>query len=374
MSGLQGWHDDPFGFHESRDPSRGEPTELVRDGLGEARDAVSQRDGLVAPEDEDVSSQDEAVRQRSYDVFLGAVPPDAPAQAVKRRRRGPLLAAAVLAVALATALGVLLTGTGGPDNGPGAGMAPAAFVTSATRATLARRTADMEFSGSIQVSGVTVPLQGTGEVNLSAHTLSASFDAAADGHSVVVRERVVGGRLYEAESLDGTSILASVAPGKTWLEYPSSLLAASGTAGTVDPIDQLRTLSERGNAVKRLGVSIVGGVTVSEFEVTPSRKTYAEGIAKAVAAAELPAGLARKLDKQMRQMALGEKLDVWIDSSHLVRQICVNLSISGATAQVTGTYENYGAAVQPVVPPAQGGVVSYASFMLAAESSGSPLA
>jgi len=30
--------------------------------------------------------------------------------------------------------------------------------------------------------------------------------------------------------------------------------------------------------------------------------------------------------------------------------------------------------VQPVVPPAQGGVVSYASFMLAAESSGSPLA
>ena len=232
----------------------------------------------------------------------------------------------------------------------------------------------MEFSGSIQVSGVTVPLQGTGEVNLSAHTLSASFDAAADGHSVVVRERVVGGRLYEAESLDGTSILASVAPGKTWLEYPSSLLAASGTAGTVDPIDQLRTLSERGNAVKRLGVSIVGGVTVSEFEVTPSRKTYAEGIAKAVAAAELPAGLARKLDKQMRQMALGEKLDVWIDSSHLVRQICVNLSISGATAQVTGTYENYGAAVQPVAPPAQGGVVSYASFMLAAESSGSPLA
>ncbi len=72
----------------------------------------------------------------------------------------------MLAVALATALGVLLTGTGGPDNGPGAGMAPAAFVTSATHATLARRTADMEFSGSIQVSGVTVPLQGTGEVNL----------------------------------------------------------------------------------------------------------------------------------------------------------------------------------------------------------------
>ncbi len=58
MSGLQGWHDDPFGFHESRDASRGEPTELVRDGLEEARDAVSQRDGLVAPEDEDVSSQD----------------------------------------------------------------------------------------------------------------------------------------------------------------------------------------------------------------------------------------------------------------------------------------------------------------------------
>jgi hypothetical protein len=346
MTGRQGGR---FAFHERRYFSQGEPTKLVRDGLVEAYDpppvtgapaageaqaeerlgvtelnASSQRDGMVAP-------QDEVVGQRSYDVFFGVLTPDAPATPVKRRVRGPLLAAAVLAVALATALGVLLTGTGdpGPDNGPGAGMAPAAFVTSATRATLARRTADLDFRGSIQVSGVTIPLQGTGQVNLSARTLSASFDAAADGHSVVVRELVVGGRLYEAESLDGTSILASVAPGKTWLEYPSSLLAASGTAGTVDPIDQLRTLSERGNSVKRLGVSILNGVTVSEFEVTPSRQTFAEGIAKAVAAAALPAGLARKLDKQITQMALGEKLDVWIDLSHLVRQLSVNVSISG---------------------------------------------
>ncbi len=92
-----------------------------------------------------------------------------------------------------------------------------------------------------------------------------------------------------------------------------------------------------------------------------------KGSPRLLAAAELPTVSHGKLDKQMRQMALGEKLDVWIDSSHLVRQISVNLSISGATAQVTGTYENYGAAVQPVAPPAQGGVVSYASFMLAAE-------
>ncbi len=73
-------------------------------------------------------------------------------------------------------------------------------------------------------------------------------------------------------------------------------------------------------------------------------------------------------------MALGEKLDVWIDSSHLVRQISVNVSISGASAQVTGTYENYGAAVRSVTPPAQGDVVTYAKFMLAAESSGDPSA
>ena len=39
-SGLQGWHPDPFGRHEERYFSAGEPTYLIRDGDAEGRDPV----------------------------------------------------------------------------------------------------------------------------------------------------------------------------------------------------------------------------------------------------------------------------------------------------------------------------------------------
>jgi hypothetical protein len=46
---IEGWHTDPFGLHDARWLSAGEPTKLVRDGSTEFYEAVPQTEATLVP-------------------------------------------------------------------------------------------------------------------------------------------------------------------------------------------------------------------------------------------------------------------------------------------------------------------------------------
>jgi len=190
-----------------------------------------------------------------------------------------------------------------------------------------------------------------------------------------MRERVTGGHLYLAETLDGNSLFAAIAPNKYWLESPP-VATTSGPigGGTGDPISELRILAKRGNTVRPFEASVIGSAKVYGFAVTPSRRLISQGIQRAVAESGLPPGLQQQLRKQMTAASLSYELDVWIDASGLTRRVTANVQEAGATGAVTATYENYGVPVGRVLPPASGGVISYADFLATAESLSNPLA
>jgi hypothetical protein len=47
---IEGWHTDPFGLHDARWLSAGEPTKLVRDGSIEFYEPVPEVDATVIPQ------------------------------------------------------------------------------------------------------------------------------------------------------------------------------------------------------------------------------------------------------------------------------------------------------------------------------------
>ncbi len=76
----------------------------------------------------------------------------------KRRTKRMLIASGAAVVIIAAAVGGVIAGRGAGAC-RGSGMAPADFVVSSTQTTLAQRTADVAYSGSISADGQDVPLQ-----------------------------------------------------------------------------------------------------------------------------------------------------------------------------------------------------------------------
>ena len=84
----------------------------------------------------------------------------------KRRIKRVLIASGAAVVIIAAAVGGVIAGRG--SDVPGSGMAPADFVVSSTQTTLAQRTADVAYSGSISADGQDVPLNGSDIADLDA--------------------------------------------------------------------------------------------------------------------------------------------------------------------------------------------------------------
>jgi len=376
-----GWHPDPSGLHELRYFSQGRPTHLVRDGAVESYDTPPP---TAAP------GPDAVDREARPDLWLDPPPPPVPgalplaplgygpsrpehgpsvppAPLPKHSRRTVVVGAVVLVALLAAILGVAATG-GGPSV-PGAGMTPTAFVMSATQTTLAHRTAQIVITGTVSTSGETVTLRGTGETDLTAGTTTANLTANGAGTSIVEHELAVGGHLYMGLTVDGTDI-ADIAGGRHWIELPVSMggsAAASLGSGAVNPITQLQLLTKRGNTVRPLGTSVIGGVTTSGYAIVPSRHTIDQAIETEIVTGHLSAAEAQQVRQEASSFS-SFTIDVWFDASGLMRRMAVDFGTTSTTsADVTMTFENYGTPVI-VAPPAPGDVMSFSAFMSAVQS------
>lgn len=279
----------------------------------------------------------------------------------RRKKKVLIVAGATVVLAAGVVGGVLASGKSGP---PGAGMAPAAFVTSSTQTTLAQRTADITYSGSITADGQDVPLTGSGQIDFDTNTFSANLAESAPSDTIAVRELIASGQFYMGMTINGQD-MSTLTGGAHWVSIavPDQSSSSGLGAANVDPIAQLKILEQKGATVTSLGTNVVDGITVSGFAVTQSRQEMENIIQQEIQQNQIPA-------TEAQAMLQGPNLlgtfttDVWIDGSGLIRQENVNIAggSAGMTASAKVTFQNYGTPVE-IAAPAPSDVIPFTQFL-----------
>jgi hypothetical protein len=297
---IQGWHSDPFGVHEARYFSAGQPTKLVRDGGTESYDEPPSGADEVAAAMARLSAPPAPPAPPSAYAPRDAYP-YGPASERDPRRRAPgiagFAASGIILVAAAVA-SVLVAQTimhpAKPARPSGAG--DVAFVTQAATRTLQQRTADVVLSASAASGSTNTALPGTGAFDLRGKAGTLNMTMGSQTGVTALRELWVNGHAYVAMSVNGQSLLPK---GKEWVAEPVLSQGSGATDLTGgDPTAALASLEKQGIMVRALGTKVIGGVSCTGYSVTP-----------------LDGGGAATIT-------------VWINPQDLVREFSVNETIS----------------------------------------------
>lgn len=289
-----------------------------------------------------------------------------------RRRRVKVASAGVAAVVVAGA------GAIGVVAATGARPSDHQLLAAAALTTASRRTADVTITGTLDIAGHVVQVRGAGGARFgTGGAFECSFSESLGGHTLVESERASGDVVYMSETLDGQNLIAHLLGGRQWLEIPVPLGGSSVIGGgtAFDPASELQAMRQRGDTIRRVGTTTVGGDAVTGYRVTPRVADVRRAELKALAAIGLPAAVKSQV---MKAMSVIDRYAfvVWVDARNLLRRIEVSLASSSASAsgQVSVTFSHYGAAVSVHLPPANQ-VVSFRHFIRAmiggAGSSGS---
>lgn len=278
----------------------------------------------------------------------------------RRRLRPGLCLAATAAVGLGAA----------GCSSPAPPMTPTAFVTSATQETLAQRTADVSLEGSVSAAGRTIPMTGSGQVDMTTDAMSMNASMTVTGHSLQIRELGVGGQMYMAMTIDGQDM--SQLAGRQWVQLPFSLPSSSGSFGSGNPVDQLRLLQAKGSTVKDKGTATINGVHCHGYAVTPSRAAMIDGFNKLAASSSFSATQLQQMRADIDK-ASPPTITVWFDGNRLLRRMNMDMQLAmgqaGGTAGMTMDFSNYGTPVSISAPPSSQ-VMSYQQFTQAVGHTG----
>jgi hypothetical protein len=392
---LQGWHPDPFGLHELRYFSVGNPTKLVRDGGAESYDEpppgpVPAAASVAATVGSPSAVTAGPLRQGGPELagvtrvaasaarVLPAGPGNAPGGAYStgarpfapRKRRWVEYTFVAAGAIVAVLVFVALTSGSRPP-----GIAPAAFVTKAAQRTLNQRSAEVTLSGTVRLAGQTLAMGGNGEVDLATNSMSLDLGASLPNGSMTETELLVGGNIYLQMRSDGRNLVAAAAGGRHWLEVP---FAQSGprTLTTGSPAASLSLLSQQGGRVTSLGPRSIGGRTCDGYIVTPSSQAILAGAKAEYAKLGLSEAQTSAALKAL-QAATPPTITAWFDSRHqLACQVDVYLQVGAPTTssgsvgvQMVMTFTHYGAPVS-VNAPTAADTLTLQQFLKAATSSG----
>lgn len=247
-------------------------------------------------------------------------------------------------------------------------VTPAAFVAESAHATLAKHTADVVLDGTVSAAGMSVPLKGTGQVDFATHAMSMEATETVKGHAIHLQVIEASGKVFMSISADGHSL--SELTGKPWIELPvpSSPMDLIGS----DPAAQLRILEQQGATVTPLGHKTIEGISTTGYSIVPSKATVQKSIQDAISQMGLTPGQLSQIQDAMQQLQ-PPTITVWFDSSHLMRQTSVLLSLGGAVAasgSVGMNFVHYGTPVHISVPPASD-AVSFQQFLQDVQQAGS---
>lgn len=369
---MQGWQPDPFGQHEWRYFSGGQPTKLVRDGLAEAYDeppAPEQWPDRVAvaasvPPDGDDANPD------SYPTTRHQTGP------ARRRRTGLVNTVVALVAVGAVVTFVAIEGESSPVHGSkspagsgATGADLAAFVTAAARSTLALKTADVSLTATTEINGSLVYLRGNGQVDLAANTMAFNLSASYSGSTFAESEIMTSRALYIHVTANGQSLTQSLGS-MHWMEIPLAGPATQNSAPQDSPGWSLQLLEQQGAKVTPIGSRTVGGLTCTGYAVTPSRQAMlaaAQQEWSEVSQSSSETAAAR----QVLENSTPPTIAVWLDPT---RQLACELGVAmqlgtGTSAgagsppgtegtQMVLTFTHYGVPVN-ITAPAQSDTVSF---------------
>jgi hypothetical protein len=298
---------------------------------------------------------------RSDDPFLDYAHRATALRARRRAARGVVLAIALVALVLAATL--VITSQSGPN-----AMTAAAQIRLGARTTLAQHTAVMTISGDVSSDGQSIPITGSGYVNLATSVESVSMDLSSSGTAFHEQVLSDGANEYLQMAVNGQSEISQLLPGKTWLEIRTP---TSTTSSAPSILAQLQVLTQEGNTVVPLGSSTIDGTAVTGYQVTFSAAAL-HAAAKRVAS--LNGVEAQSMNAALQSFAKNPPvLKLWLDASHLLRREEVSIGLSTASGTVSGDVtvdlSNYGTPFT-VAPPAASTVGSFSSFLAAARAAG----
>jgi hypothetical protein len=417
---LQGWYQDPFGIHELRYYSAGRPTRLVWDsgrefyeepasggapqsrppdsaanwgrrdpsagyggggsGVGPEPGAYGShpgphagqpyggRPGAYGSEPGAYAGRPYGGRQAAYGHQPGQYGPGSfqpqlsqgrshrhadggPRRSAKKR--GAALAAVAVAVVAAILAVVALRG-----NGSNSSLTPVAFVSKAATQTMAQKTADVTLSGTIQASGKTAAVHGTGQLDLAGRAVSLNLSANVPGGGAFDEHLIVsGGTVYLQLVVEGQNIFKA-ATGKPWLAIPIGQALQSGSTSTADsnPASSLAILQQKGAKVTTLGSRSINGQGCDGYQVTPTRQAMIVSAKQEWAEAGLSEAQTSTALQQL-QNSTPPTMTVWFNPQRkLACQMDVDMQTGGlssgsGSAHMTMTFTNYGAPVH-ISPPA----------------------
>lgn len=240
----------------------------------------------------------------------------------------------------------------------------AALVSSAAQRTLSEKTADLTVSGLVQVAGHTVPMQGTGATDFVTNAMSLDIHATAAAQSLVEDLEFTGGNLYFDVSVNGQG-LAQADGGRPWVELP--LASSASSSLSVNPVDELAVLEQRGASVRSLGAKNIDGERCTGYGVKPSKQAMVTAAQAEIVKLGVPGATQAAILKVARDNP-PPTYDIWIDSHGLARQMNVALQLSAVSTSVSVAgnivvdFIHYGVPVQ-VRSPAPSQTISYQDLL-----------
>jgi hypothetical protein len=307
---IQGWHSDPFGVHEARYFSAGQPTKLVRDRGTESYDEPPSGADAVAAAMARPSAPPAPAAPPSAYAPRDAYPYGPASERGSRRRASGIAgfaASGIIVVAAAVAAVLVAQTIMHPSKHPSpSGAGDVALVNQAATRTLQQRTADVVFSASTAAGAVKIAMHGTGAFDLGGKAGTVNITTRTQVGVMAVREILLDGHIYMAVSFNGRSFLSK---GKVWLDQVFSQEPGTTEFNGSNLTATLVSLENQGNTVRALGTKVIGGVSCTGYSVTS------------------PDGQATST--------------VWINPQHLVREISGDATLDvpsgGASASAAPT-------------------------------------
>ncbi len=257
------------------------------------------------------------------------------------RRGRSLLAAGIAGVVVVAGVGALFFES--TSSSPSASAA----VVSAAKNTAAKSTASLTIDGSMNLLGITLPITGSGVIDMGNKATSMSI--SINGSSVPGLNRVL---TLNDIVVDGTAYLQKSATSK-WASLDlKNYLKVSNSLGTgLNPTSMLSVLAHQGYQVTATGTSSINGVPVNTYSVTVTSSV----LSKLVAKDHLPAAIAAQVRAAFGAKGLTYKVAIG-SADGLIHQLSYSLSISLASQSVsedfTMDFTNYGQPVTITAPPA----------------------
>ena len=251
---------------------------------------------------------------------------------------GPILGAFAIAGAMIALVA--------PHHGGGSGVLDP--VAKAADTTAAAGSAEFGMAGTMSAGGQTIPIRGSGAVDMRNQHVRMSMDFPIPGLGDASMEEIFDGQAFYMHFPDQ---LAQRMGGRSWVKVDLDALGkASGVdfkqmmrANQNNPADMLKALKGVGTS-RVVGQEDIGGAATTHYHADIDLNKVADRIPDQHAAASV---------KQMFASTgmTSFPVDVWIDRAGLVRREHLSVNAPGAAMDLTISYTRFGVPVDTTPPP-----------------------